>query len=142
MLTHFYFPATKATWCLRGIVLYVEESLVPWTWCVSCTNTLMHGINSTPSTPYSGCGAMVHLCFAHGGSPQFWHFFLDSNFTGQSMCMGGATALAEAGAVPDLIMGSGQWTSVAWTSYVWKNPVLLHALLLACTTHFQPLAFA
>ena len=50
--------------------------------------------------------------------------------------------LAEAGAAPDLIMGSGQWTSIAWTSYVQKNPVLLHALLLACTTHFQPLTFA
>ena len=50
--------------------------------------------------------------------------------------------LAEAGAAPNLIMGSGQWTSTAWTSYVQKNPVLLHALLLACTTHFQPLTFA
>ena len=72
---------------------------------------------------------------------QFRCFFPDSNFAGQSMCVGGATALAEAGAVPDLIMGSGQWTSMAWTSYVRKNPVLLHALLLACTTHFQPLVF-
>ena len=34
------------------------------------------------------------------------------------MRVSGATALAEAGAVPDLIMGSGQWTSAAWTSYV------------------------
>ena len=58
------------------------------------------------------------------------------------MCAGGATMLAEAGAVPDLIMGSGRWTSMAWTSYVQKNPVLLQALLLACTTHFQSLAFA
>ena len=73
---------------------------------------------------------------------QFWCFFLDTNFTGQSMHTGGATALAEAGAVPDLIMGSGQWTSMAWTSYVRKNPVLLHALLLACTNHFQLFMFA
>ena len=39
-------------------------------------------------------------------------------------------------------MGSGQWTSAVWTSYVWKNPVLLHALILTWTTHFQPLTFA
>ena len=32
------------------------------------------------------------------------------------MWAGGATALAEAEAVPDLIMGSGQWSSAAWTS--------------------------
>ena len=57
------------------------------------------------------------------------------------MWAGRATALAEAGVVPDLIMGSGWWTSV-WTSYMWKNPVLLHALILTWTTHFQPLTFA
>ena len=68
---------------------------------------------------------------------QFQWFFPDSNLVGQSMWAGGATALAEAGAVPDLIMGSGQWTS-----YVWKNPVLLHALILTWATHFQPLTFA
>ena len=72
---------------------------------------------------------------------QFWCFFLDTNFTGQSMCVGGATTLAEASTAPNLIMGSGQQTSAAWTSYMQKNPILLHALLLACTTHFQPLAF-
>ena len=72
---------------------------------------------------------------------QFWCFFLDTNFTGQSMCVGGATTLAEAGTAPNLIMGSGQRTSAAWTSYMQKNPILLHALLLACTTHFQPLTF-
>ena len=57
------------------------------------------------------------------------------------MHVGGATTLAEAGTAPNLIMGSGQRTSAAWTSYVQKNPILLHALLLTCTTHFQPLAF-
>ena len=75
-------------------------------------------------------------------SHSHWWFFPDSNLAGQSMWAGGATALAEAGAVPDLIMGSGWWTLVAWTSYMWKNPILLHALLLTWMTHFQPLAFA
>ena len=47
---------------------------------------------------------------------QFWQIFPDSNLAGQSMWAGGATVLAEAEAVPDLIMGSGQWSSAAWTS--------------------------
>ena len=38
-------------------------------------------------------------------------------------------------------MGSGQWTSTAWTSYVQKNPKHLHVLILAQTTHFQPIPF-
>ena len=65
---------------------------------------------------------------------QFWQFFPDSNLAGQSMWASGA--------VPDLIMGSGWWTSAAWTSYMWKNPILLHTLLLTWMTHFQPLMFA
>ena len=87
---------------------------------------------------WSDCSPPLHAWWIS----QFWHFFPDSNFAGQLMCAGGATMLAEAGAVPDLIMGSGRWTSMAWTSYVQKNPVLLQTLLLACTTHFQSLAFA
>lgn len=73
-------------------------------------------------------------------------FFKDSKIAGQSMRAGGATALAEAGAVPDLIMGSGRWGSQAWTRYVRKNPVLLHALILSRTNHYDnsrsPLTFA
>ena len=47
-------------------MLYVKESLVPQIQYVSCANTSMCRIDSTPN---SGCGVMVHLCFAHGGSP-------------------------------------------------------------------------
>ena len=53
------------------------------------------------------------------------------------MQVGGAIALAEAGAVPDLIMGSRRWSSQAWTSYVQKNLILLYALILTWTNHFQ-----
>ena len=49
---------------------------------------------------------------------QFWRFFPSASLAGQSMCAGGATALTEGGVVPDLIMGSGRWSSQAWTSYV------------------------
>ena len=98
-----------------------------------------------------GCLYPLHLQLwlqSDGSSPvctrwisQFQCFFPDSNLAGQSVWAGGATALAEAGAVPNLIMGSRQWTLAAWTSYVQKNSVLLHILLLAWTTHLQPLAF-
>lgn len=61
------------------------------------------------------------------------------------MCVGGATALAEVGAILDLIMGSGRWSSDAWTHYVQKNPMLLHALILTRTNHYNhshpPLCF-
>ena len=62
------------------------------------------------------------------------------------MHAGGATALAEACAIPDLIMGLGRWGPSAWNHYVHKNPVLLHALILARTDHYDhshsPLHFA
>ena len=66
---------------------------------------------------------------------RFRVFFRNRKLSGQSMRAGGATALAEGGAVPDLIMGSGRWSSQAWTRYVRRNPVLLHALILARSTH-------
>lgn len=63
--------------------------------------------------------------YANGTVPlQLWwitcflQFFMDANLAGQLMHAGGATALAEAGAVPDLIMGSGRWGSQTWTHYV------------------------
>jgi hypothetical protein len=40
------------------------------------------------------------------------------------------TAMAEAGTVPELIKGAGQWGSTALEQYIWKNPVVLHALIL------------
>ena len=67
---------------------------------------------------------------------KFRVFFRNHKLSGQSMRAGGVTALAEAGAVPDLIMGSGRWSSQAWTRYVRRNPVLLHALILARSTDF------
>ena len=68
---------------------------------------------------------------------RFRTLFPNRTLAGQSMWAGGATALAEAGTVPDLIMGSGRWSSQAWTCYVHKNPVLLHALIIARTNHFH-----
>lgn len=51
------------------------------------------------------------------------------NYAGQSLRAGGATALAEAGALPDLIMGAGRWSSDAFRRYIRKNPVLMYALI-------------
>ena len=46
---------------------------------------------------------------------------------GQSMCAGGATALAECGTAPMLIQTTGRWTFDTFNHYVHKNPFLLCA---------------
>ena len=68
---------------------------------------------------------------------RFQTLFPNQRLVGQSMRAGGAMALAEAGTMPDLIMGSGRWSSQAWTCYICKNPMLFHALILARTNHFN-----
>jgi hypothetical protein len=64
------------------------------------------------------------------------HYF-GSHIAGQSMRAGGATAMAEAGATPELIMGTGRWISPSWRRYIRKNPVVLHALILSRTSHYH-----
>ena len=56
--------------------------------------------------------------------------FFPSAIAGQSMCAGGATALAEAGVVPNLIQTVGGWTSETFNCYVHKNVFLFEALLI------------
>ena len=46
------------------------------------------------------------------------HFPPPPSITGQSMCVGGATALAEAGVPPNLIQTASQWTSDTFTCYI------------------------
>ena len=53
-----------------------------------------------------------------------------SSIAGQSMWAGGATALAEAGTLPNLIQTAGRWTIDTFNRYVQKNPFLFEALLL------------
>ncbi|KAJ7460787.1 putative retroelement protein [Mycena latifolia] len=55
--------------------------------------------------------------------------FPDKNIAGQSMRVGGATALAEDGAPPHVIQASGQWASNTFQIYVRKHPALLQAML-------------
>jgi hypothetical protein len=64
------------------------------------------------------------------------HYF-GPDISGQSMHAGGATAMAEAGAEPILIKGTGRWSSSAFERYIRKNPVVLHALILARTSHYN-----
>jgi hypothetical protein len=52
---------------------------------------------------------------------------------GQSMCSGGATSLAENGALPHVIQAAGRWASEAFLIYIRKNPFVLQALI-----HGQP----
>jgi hypothetical protein len=40
------------------------------------------------------------------------------NITGQSMCAGGATVMAEAGTVPELIKDVGRWGSSTFKQYI------------------------
>jgi len=59
------------------------------------------------------------------------HHYFGTHIAGQSMCSGGATAMAEAGAVPELIKGVSQWSSTAFKRYICKNPVVLHSVATA-----------
>jgi hypothetical protein len=63
--------------------------------------------------------------------------YFPSDIAGQSLRAGGATALAEAGAPPELIKGAGRWSSASFERYIRKNPVVLHALILARSCHYD-----
>jgi hypothetical protein len=65
------------------------------------------------------------------------HTYFPNDIAGQSMRAGGATALAEAGASPELIKGAGRWSSAAFERYIRKNPILLHALILSGTSYYD-----
>jgi hypothetical protein len=62
--------------------------------------------------------------WTNGTFPTHWWFlqclrqFCPPNIAGQSICAGGATALAEAGAPADLIHGAGHWTLNAFERYL------------------------
>ena len=63
--------------------------------------------------------------------------YCSSDIAGQSMCVGGATALAQAGASAELIWGVGWWVSDAFERYIWKNVIVLHALILGHMLHYS-----
>jgi hypothetical protein len=63
--------------------------------------------------------------------------YFASDVAGQSLRSGGATALAEAGAPPELIKGAGRWSSQAFERYIRKNLIILHALILARSYHYD-----
>ena len=65
------------------------------------------------------------------------HHYFGSHIAGQSLRAGGATAMAEAGAAPQLIKGAGRWSSSTFKRYIRKNPVVLHALILSRSSHYN-----
>jgi len=65
------------------------------------------------------------------------HHYFGSEITGQSLHAGGATAMAEAGAVSKLIKGAGQWSSGSFKRYIRRNPIVLHALILSRSSHYN-----
>jgi hypothetical protein len=58
------------------------------------------------------------------------------------MHAGGATPMAEASAVPELIKGAVRWGSTAFEQSIQKNPVVLHALILLQSSHYDSTAVA
>nr|GAT60586.1 predicted protein [Mycena chlorophos] len=60
------------------------------------------------------------------------YFFL-KDIAGQSMRAGGATRLAELGAMPHVIQAAGRWASSAFWIYIRKNPIVLQGMI-----HGQP----
>ncbi|KAF8159933.1 hypothetical protein B0H34DRAFT_782498 [Crassisporium funariophilum] len=54
---------------------------------------------------------------------------LSYNVGGHFMRAGGATALAEDGARPDIIQAAGRWSSDPFKIYVQKNTILIHSLM-------------
>lgn len=59
------------------------------------------------------------------------HIEPDKRWAGQSMRAGGATALAEDGASPQVIQAAGRWASDTFQIYIRKNPIVLNAILAA-----------
>ena len=55
--------------------------------------------------------------------------FFPKEIAGQSMRLGRATSLAEAGADLATIQATGRWSSDAFRIYIQKHPILIHAQL-------------
>jgi hypothetical protein len=55
--------------------------------------------------------------------------FFPKTIAGQSMRAGGATRLAESGALPHVIQAAGRWASGTFQIYIRKNPILLQSLI-------------
>ena len=65
------------------------------------------------------------------------HQFCPPEICRQSMHTGGATALAQAGALSDLIQGAGHWFSNTFERYIRKNIIVLHTLILSHALHYS-----
>lgn len=55
--------------------------------------------------------------------------FFPKSIAGQSMRAGGATCLAESGALPHIIQAAGRWASDTFQIYIRKNPILLQGMI-------------
>ena len=65
------------------------------------------------------------------------HHYFSTQIAGQSRRAGGATTMAKAGAEPQLIKRASRWSSNAFEHYIRKNPVVLHALILSRSSHYD-----
>ena len=134
----FWLPRHKANQFLEGNQLYI---------CKSSTETY-HLFGSYLSSCDQLFRGRQELWLCHNSTipMRTWFitrlrkFFPDS-ITGQSMCAGGATALAECGTAPMLIQTTRRWTSDTFNHYVHKNPFLFEALLSGRAPHSSALNF-
>lgn len=60
---------------------------------------------------------------------RFQQIFKNRGFSGHSMRAGGATALALAGAAPQLIQAAGRWSSDEFQKYIRIHPFILQAII-------------
>ena len=124
----FWLPGHKADQFFEGNRLIVRESAVPNAYSNFKTylSSRDHLFRARPELWLRADGTIPtrawfinHLCR-----------FFPTSIARQSMRAGGATALAEAGVVPNLIQAAGRWTSETFNHYVRKNPFLFEALLI------------
>jgi hypothetical protein len=65
---------------------------------------------------------------------RFQRIFENRGFTGHSMRAGGATALALAGAAPQVIQAAGRWSSDEFQKYIRIHPFILQAIIHASSS--------
>ena len=133
----FFFPSHKGDHFFEGNIILIQKL-------------------NTPTDPYSPFLTYLNSWDSHFPLyPKLWltswgtvptcHWFIShlhklfpNEIAGQSIWLGSATSLAEAGADLATIQAVGCWSSEAFWIYIHKNLVLIHAILFGCPA-YQPL---
>ena len=133
----FFLPGHKADQFFKGNTILLHKNNLPCNPAKFFTCYLTSHDHHFPLSP--------HLWMQEDGSvpthsffiTQLHHFF-EHNIGGQFMQTGGATSLAENGALPQLIQAIGHWASLSFQIYIQKHPMLLHAMLYTHPSYIVP----